>query len=206
ERLRISRELHDGIVQSLGGVGLQLQSIRAQLGGAVAERLAHVQSVIEHDQRELRTIVRELRPHDTRDGRTILSDELQRLRERFPLEWGLAVDVEVPSPIDVPPRLAHELSRILNESLSNAARHGGASHADVLLDVREDVIHLRVADNGRGFPFTGRYDLRALEESGHGPRTLKERVTTLGGSLLVESSPAGAIVDAHVPVRQEAPR
>ncbi|HEY0142146.1 MAG TPA: ATP-binding protein [Thermoanaerobaculia bacterium] len=108
------------------------------------------------------------------------------------------------SPVDIPPRLAHELSRILNESLSNAARHGGASHAAVLLDLRDDVVHLRVSDNGRGFPFTGRYDLRALEQSGNGPRTLKERVTTLGGSLLVESSPAGAIVDACFPVRQGA--
>ncbi|HVS31082.1 MAG TPA: sensor histidine kinase [Thermoanaerobaculia bacterium] len=202
ERMRISRELHDGIVQSLGGVGLQLQAIRSQLqgGAAAAERLEKVQQIIEHDQRELRTIVRELRPYDVRDGRTILFDELQRLSERFPLEWGLEVEVDVPTPIDVSAPLAHELCRIVNESLSNAARHGGASHARVALRSRAEQIDVRVSDNGRGFPFTGRFDLHALDRDGYGPRTLKERVKTLGGSLTIHSSDGGAVIEAHVPV------
>ncbi|HYR27329.1 MAG TPA: sensor histidine kinase, partial [Thermoanaerobaculia bacterium] len=205
ERLRISRELHDGIVQSLGGAGLQLQAIRRQLPAdfPASERLGHVQRVIEHDQRELRAIVRELRPHDVRDGRTILEDELQRMAERFPLEWGLAVDLDVALPLDVPPRLAHELSRIVNESLSNAARHGGASQATVTLGEEDGEVRLRVTDNGRGFSFSGRYDLDALTRSGSGPRTLKERVKALGGSLTVESSAGGASIDARLPVRRE---
>lgn len=205
ERLRISRELHDGIVQSLGGAGLQLQAIRRQLPANIsaAERLWHVQQVIEHDQRELRALVRELRPHDARDGGVILADELQRMRERFPLEWGLAVDIEMQDPLPVPPRLAHELSRIINESLSNAARHGGASQAKVALRDCNGAIALRVSDNGRGFPFAGRYDLAALTESGTGPRTLKERVKALGGSLIVESSKLGAAIDARIPVGED---
>lgn len=205
ERLRISRELHDGIVQSLGGAGLQLQAIRKQLPPdfPAAERLGHVQRVIEHDQRELRAIVRELRPHDARAGRDILADELQRMEERFPLEWGLAVAIDVPVPLDVPPRLALELCRIVNESLSNAARHGGASQARVTLGTDDGAIVLRVRDNGRGFPFEGRYDLATLTRTGSGPKTLKERVTALGGSLTVESSSGGASIDARIPIRQE---
>jgi signal transduction histidine kinase len=123
ERLRISRELHDGIVQSLGGVGLQLEAIRAQFARepVAVERLQHVQQVVEHDQRELRAIVRELRPHDARSGRTILADELQRMRERYALEWGLEVEVDARAIGDTPARLAHELCRVVNESLANAA-------------------------------------------------------------------------------------
>ncbi|HYO79438.1 MAG TPA: histidine kinase, partial [Thermoanaerobaculia bacterium] len=125
ERLRISRDLHDGIVQSLAGVGLTLQTLRGRVGDAeVAEQLVHIQDVLERDQRELRTIVRELRPHDVSDGHTIVAHELQRMQERFPLEWGLTVEIEAPERIDVAPRLAHDLCRIVNESLSNAARHG----------------------------------------------------------------------------------
>jgi len=203
ERLRISRELHDGIVQSLGGVGLQLQAIRAQLGDApTANRLDHVQRVIEHDQRELRAIVRELRPHDPRRGGAILEEELQRMRERFALEWGLEVDDDS-APFDVPARVAQELCRIVNESLSNAARHGAASHATVSLTPQNGSIRVRVSDNGRGFPFEGRFDLAALNRSGYGPRTLKERVAALGGTLTIESSTAGATIDALVPVAQE---
>jgi len=205
ERLRISRELHDGIVQSLGGAGLQLQAIRKQLPPdfPASERLGHVQRVIEHDQRELRAIVRELRPHDARDGSDILADELQRMSERFPLEWGLAVAVDVASTLSVPARLAHELCRIVNESLSNAARHGAATQATVAVSADGGAVMLRVSDNGRGFPFAGRYDLDALTRTGSGPRTLKERITTLGGSLTVESSPSGASIDARIPILQE---
>jgi signal transduction histidine kinase len=203
ERLRISRDLHDGIVQSLAGVGLTLQTLRGRVGhdSELAEQIVHVQDVLERDQRELRTIVRELRPHDARDGRTIVAHELQRMQDRFPLEWGLTVEVETPDTIDVAPRLAHDLCRIVNESLSNAARHGGASRAMVSASSRDGVIELHVRDNGRGFPFRGRHDLAALERAGHGPRTLKERVRNLGGSLFVESSDAGASIEVRIPLQ-----
>ncbi len=205
ERMRISRELHDGIVQSLGGAGLQLQAIRARLpeGSVEAERIAHVQRVLEHDQRELRTIVRELRPRDERDGRSILHDELMRVRERFPLEWGLAVDVELHDALNIPAGLAHELCRIANESLSNAARHGGATQAAVSVSKSGNAVNLSVTDNGCGFPFGGSYDLAALDRSGFGPRTLKERVARLSGSLTVASSTQGASIDIRLPLEPE---
>jgi signal transduction histidine kinase len=205
ERLRISRDLHDGIVQSLAGVGLRLHNLRNRHAedSDTARELLHVQAVIEHDQRELRTLVRELRPHDPRDGHTIVAQELARMRERFPLEWGLEVDLDVPEPLEVPVRLAHDLCRMVNESLSNAARHGGASHAAVALTRRDGFVAMRVADNGRGFPFTGRRDLAALEQAGVGPRTLKERARSLGGTLVVESSGGGAAIEMRLPVQEE---
>ena len=208
ERLRISRELHDGIVQSLGGVGLQLQAIRTQFARepAAVERLTHVQQVVEHDQRELRAIVRELRPHDAREGWAIITDELQRMRERYALEWGLEVDADARAEHHVPARLAHELCRIVNESLANAAKHGGATRVEIAVTTSDGTLRVRVADNGRGFPFTGRYDLDALQRSGNGPRTLKERVISLQGSLEVESSPGGAVIEVAIPIEEEVNR
>ncbi len=205
ERMRISRELHDGIVQSLGGAGLQLQALSAHLAKdpVAVGRLAQVQRVLEHDQRELRALVRELRPYDPREGRAIVSDELQRMRERFALEWGLEVDVSMAENGELPARVAHEVCRIANESLSNAARHGGATRARVAIATGDGRVGVRVADNGRGFAFEGRYDLDALERSGEGPRTLKERVKSLHGSLAVESSAAGAAIDVEIPLREE---
>ena len=208
ERLRISRELHDGIVQSLGGVGLQLQAIRAQFARepAAIERLTHVQQVVEHDQRELRAIVRELRPHDARAGRDIIADELQRMHERYAWEWGLEVEADARADGDMPARLAHELCRIVNESLANATKHGGATRAEIAVTESDGHLHVRVADNGRGFPFTGRFDLDALNRTGNGPRTLKERVTALKGSLVVESSARGAVIEVAIPVNEELSR
>lgn len=205
ERLRISRELHDGIVQSLGGVGLQLEAIRTQLDSSaeVSGRLAHVQRVIEHDQRELRNLVRELRPHDPRSGDAILREELERMKERFTLEWGLEVEVAAKELDGITGSLAHELARIVNESLANAARHSGASRARVDVTARAGVVDLSISDDGRGFPFLGRKDLAQLERAGMAPRSLKERVLSLGGSLTLESSRSGARVEVTLPVARE---
>lgn len=208
ERLRISRELHDGVVQSLGGVGMQLQAIRSRLTRDSEEwrAMERVQHVIEDDQRELREIVRELRPYDPRDGGAIVADELIRMTERFPLEWGLAIEIDLPLRIDVPPRVAHEICRIANEALSNAARHGGATAAKLDLQFPGDCVQLRISDNGRGFPFEGRFDLDGLDRIDAGSRTLKERVKMLGASLCIESSACGATIEVLVPLHNEAER
>ncbi|HEX2062452.1 MAG TPA: histidine kinase, partial [Thermoanaerobaculia bacterium] len=205
ERLRISRDLHDGIVQSLAGVGLRLHAMGTRFpdDAETARELADLQRVIEHEQRELRTLVRELRPHDPRDGRAILAQELRRMQERFPLEWGLEVDVRIPAPFRLPARLAHDVCRMVNESLSNAARHGGASRAAVVLDRVDGFVDVRIDDNGRGFPFAGRRDLAALDRTGTGPRTLKERARHLGGTLVVSSSGSGASIEMRLPVQEE---
>jgi signal transduction histidine kinase len=207
ERIRISRELHDGIVQSLGGVGLQLEAIRAQFAmePAAVARLRRVQQVVEHDQRELRAIVRELRPHDPRAGRKIIEDELQRMRERYALEWGLQVDVDARLTDAMPAQLAHELYRILNESLANAAKHGCSTHVQVALSASDADARLRVCDNGRGFPFTGRFDLDALDREATGPRSLKERVRSLHGTLVVDSSARGATIEVTIPLSRKEP-
>jgi signal transduction histidine kinase len=91
----------------------------------------------------------------------------------------------------------------VNESLANAARHGGATRAEIALAADDGVLRVRVADNGRGFPFGGRHELEALEEMGNGPRTLKERVSALKGRLAVESSARGAVIEVTLPIAEE---
>ncbi|HUP59522.1 MAG TPA: sensor histidine kinase [Thermoanaerobaculia bacterium] len=198
ERLCIARDLHDGVIQSLSGVGLQLQSI-ANDPAAAASRIAHVQRVIESEQRELRELVRELRPAET-TGAFDLYDRLRQTAERFFLEWDMTVRVTPPVHGTLPGPPALEVVRIVTESLSNAARHGRASRADVDVGIRGNAVCIRVADNGCGFPFAGRRDLEALEQTRLGPKTLKERVRRLGGTLSVESSESGAVVEASFPI------
>ena len=67
-----------------------------------------------------------------------------------------------------------------------AVRHGAARSVRVALAGRLDGLHLTVADDGHGFPFSGRHDQAALGRQGWGPRALRERVTALGGTLVVE--------------------
>lgn len=197
ERLRLARDLHDGIIQSLGGAGLQLQAIRPLVATdpvEAVERIEAVQRVIEGDQRELRSVIRELRLGDTSSDR-MLNVRLEALRQRYLLEWGLSVELRMPQLPSLPPDLAEDVYRLVNEALSNAARHGGAKIANVVLDQQGAKLKLTVLDDGRGFPFTGQFDLAALERQQLGPRTLKERVRGRGGELVIDSAPGRVRID-----------
>jgi signal transduction histidine kinase len=79
-------------------------------------------------------------------------------------------------------------------AIINAARHSGASTVRLEAASQDGSITAVVADNGRGFPFKGRYDLAALRARRLGPATLKERVAKLGGSLIVDSTAHGSQV------------
>jgi signal transduction histidine kinase len=82
----------------------------------------------------------------------------------------------------------------------NAARHAQASAVHVDLAVQDDHVRITVSDNGHGFPFRGHYNLAALTDLQSGPVMLKERVTSLGGSLTLDSSETGACLDICLPL------
>jgi signal transduction histidine kinase len=200
ERLRLARDLHDGVIQSLSGVAIQLEAIRhdaaRDLDGALS-RIERVQHVLEDEQRELRDLVRELRPTDLRvDGAAELDRRLRQIAERYLLEWGMTVNVASMGGRRIPATAALEIYRIVNESLSNAARHGRATKADVSIELEPDGVRIHVRDNGQGFSFEGRKTLQDLEAMGLGPKTLRERLSKLGGALTVDSSNDGASVEA----------
>lgn len=197
ERLRLARDLHDGIIQSLGGAGLQLQAIRPLVSSDPTEAVARieaVQRVIEAEQRELRSVIRELRLGDASSDR-VLNARLEALRQRYLLEWGLSVELSMPQLPALPSELAEDVYRLVNEALSNAARHGSARSASIVVDQEGANLKLTVVDDGRGFPFTGHFDLAALEQQQLGPRTLKERVRGRGGELVIDSAPGRVRID-----------
>jgi signal transduction histidine kinase len=206
ERIRLARDLHDGVLQSLTGVGLRLAAIRGQLEenpAAAREGLDSLQRLISLEQRDLRFFIRELKPPPlTPPGEAqSLPFRVADLLQRIELEWGLKVDLrteglEEPSPEP----LAREVYHVIREALVNAVRHGDASEVRVeILRHGRDRLRITVVDNGRGFPFQGRLTHRELAEGDLGPRNLLERVTSLDGTLTLESSGAGARLDIALP-------
>jgi signal transduction histidine kinase len=206
ERVRLARDLHDGLLQSLTGSALQLQAVRRLLDGAPAaalDRLSEVQQLIVTQQRNLRTFIHELRPValvPSPPGTTAL-DRLRELGERVQRQWAIAVNVHAEAGVEIPDALIADVSHIVHEALVNAARHGKASSARVEVETREGSLHLRVEDNGCGFPFSGRYALPELLERDLGPSSLKERVASLHGTLVLESGESGARLDIGLPLQ-----
>jgi signal transduction histidine kinase len=203
ERLRLGRDLHDGALHALAGVALELESLLRMPKSALAssqDLLREMQRALEAEQRALRVVIGQLRTsRDSPDPSLRLSIRLQDLTERlerrpgFRVEWGVT-DLDA-----LPDQLANEIYLLLHEALVNAQRHSGASVVRVEAAARSGRIVLVVADNGRGFPFRGRYDLAALTALHVGPATLKERVALLKGSLTIASDEHGSWLEISLP-------
>jgi signal transduction histidine kinase len=206
ERVRLSRDLHDGVLQSLTGAALQLETVQRLWETeprAARERLATIQRLITEEQRDLRHFIRDSKPAPV--GPTVsdvgLRGGLRDLIHRFEGLWGLHVALQL-EPLDDPASdaAAYDICLIVQEALVNAARHAGATEVRVCVAGENGHLRIVVADNGRGFPFQGTFDDAALTTRHLGPVMLKERVKSLGGSLRIESSPAGAQLDIRLPV------
>ncbi len=205
ERVRVARDLHDGLLQSFTGVVLQLETIHSTLETDPQEArrmITETQALIMSDQRDLRRFVEQLRPRPTRgETKFDFTARLEDLRSRFANQWGIriAFDVAEIDPL-VSGFIGQETFRLIHEAVTNSAKHGRAS--DVRVDVRTagSEMQIEVADNGTGFPFHGRLTLDEMRQSGNGPTVLAERVSSLNGSLVVDSTESGATVRMTVPL------
>lgn len=207
ERIRLGRELHDGVTQSLAGAALQLEAAGRLIGSEpreVGRRLAAVQQQLEGDQRELREFVHLARTAASSHGGP-LTDRLSGLADRIARSYGVEVSVRIQPECTrgLPGELAGQLYRLAQEALANAGRHAAASRIEVGVDRRPGGVRLTVADDGRGFPFVGRLDLDALAAARVGPWSLRQRVAALGGELWIDSSPRGATITVDLSTQAE---
>jgi signal transduction histidine kinase len=204
ERLRLARDLHDGLLQSLTAIKLQLERVHHLAGFNAAEaqeRLRAVQELIAHDQQELRTFITQLRPRALAAHSLPLSNRLTALGARFRQQWGIEVAVTLtPSFARVSDSVGGELFNLVAESLANAAKHAQASRIDVSVNILDGMAEIDIEDDGHGFPFHGTYDLAALDAEHRGPVTLRERVASLRGSMLLHSSQQGARIQMRIPI------
>jgi signal transduction histidine kinase len=206
---RLARDLHDGVLQTLTGAALQLQTARRLITsdpGAAEERLSQVQRIIAAGQNDLRFFIQQLGPRRGSDvsGAVDLKGRVNELADRVRRQWGVAVIVATePDQVKVPDRLLNDVFLLIHEALVNAARHARASSVQLALLREPNQLSIAVADDGQGFPFQGRFTLDDLARDQRGPRTLRERVTALGGSMVLETGPAGSRVRLAVPIDGE---
>jgi signal transduction histidine kinase len=200
ERSRIARDIHDGVGQSLQALRLRLQMLSAKSRGGdpmpagTLDALAtDTASIIE----EVRRTSLDLRPSFI-EGMTLreaLSWYSRHFMERSRIPLDLRFDDgEIPDP---PPRVKDNLYRALQEILSNARRHAGASRISVSLGRSGDMLVLAVSDDGSGIS-AGAPEGR----KGIGLETIRERAELLGGSCKLDSKPGkGTTVTLEVPFK-----
>ena len=203
ERSRISRDIHDGILQTLLSVDIQLDVLRRKLPQPpeqVAERLATLQQTVRNETGSSAA----WSPTCVRCGvqSADLVDLMRGFAERFRNESGLALDLLIDAAeLQIPDRICRELFQIYRESLHNVKKHAHATHVVVKLWQNEAQVVLVVDDNGEGFSFAGRFTGDELDRLRLGPISIKERTRSVGGVLTVESTPGhGARLTIEIPL------
>jgi signal transduction histidine kinase len=204
ERIRLARDLHDGALQSFTGIALRLAAIRRMMnsdGSAAIAALEETQRMLASEQRDLRFFIQELKPAAAPSESTPLKARLDELAQRMEREWDLRVELSLDEQSNrLPGSLGRDVYHIIREALVNAARHGSASLARVAVgSTGAAIVTIVIADNGCGFPFTGRYSAEELTKLNLGPRNLCERVQAMNGSMVLESGPAGAQLNVILP-------
>ncbi len=203
ERSRISRDLHDGILQTLLSVEIQLDVLRRKLPESpeqAASGLAGLQQTVRNESSELRRMVTDLRPLRVQSADML--DLMTGFAERFRNESSIQVELIVDSPeIQAPDRVCREIFQIYREALNNIKKHARASHVVVKLTQSDSRVTLMVDDDGEGFSFAGRFSGEELDRLRLGPISIKEHTRSVGGVLTVESSPGhGARLIVEVPL------
>jgi signal transduction histidine kinase len=196
ERTRLSREIHDTMLQSLVGVALQVQAVARSCGPHASEqqsRLVALRRQVEAYIRDARQAILDLRsPMLERGGLAGALVEIGRRTADPPTR----VEVSADEIGHLSPAIEGELLRIGQEAITNAARHAGATRIHVVLQQESGQLRLRVTDNGRGF------DVQEMLSSGaghYGLAGMQERAGRMRGHLTITSSEAGTVVEALVP-------
>lgn len=207
ERARFARELHDGAVQSLIAVEMQVDVLRrqAEANRPIGSELGRIQSLLREEVLKLRELMQQMKAIDV-DAQKLLP-ALRDAVERFQRETGInarfVADVDE---LDIPQRVCRELLRIVQEGLVNVRKHSGARHALIRLASNGTKWNLTLEDDGKGFGFTGRYNEQQLQEAGKGPMIIRERVRLIAGELTVESNPGqGTRLEITVPRNGDVP-
>jgi signal transduction histidine kinase len=203
ERSRIARDLHDGILQTLLSIEIQLDVLRRRVPAApdqAVSGLASLQQTVKNEGAELRQTVTDLRP--LRVQSADLVDLMRGFAERYRNESTVALDLLIDSAqLRAPDRVCREIFQIYREALNNIKKHAKASHVVVKLSQDDSRLVLVVDDNGEGFSFAGRFTGDELDRLRLGPISIKERARTVGGVLTVESNPGhGARLTIEVPL------
>jgi signal transduction histidine kinase len=203
ERARIARDIHDGLAQTLAfrrmRIDLWLDWLDTDRERLRAELIA-MKDILRDQIHELRRAIFALRPVQFDELGFVGGLHRYIVEYGSQQEWDVHVDLRN-APSTLPPQLEAICFRIVQEALTNVAKHASATNVSVLIDRADDGLRIVVRDDGRGFD----PDQVTDAQPGHvGLRQMRERLATAGGSLVIKSQPgAGAELCAWLPLQDK---
>jgi two-component system, NarL family, sensor histidine kinase UhpB len=198
ERKRISRELHDETAQALTSLLVRLRLLQgARDLEEVRAGAAELRELTAATLEEVRKLAVELRP-TTLDHLGLVA-ALEWYSREYAQRLDAAVDFRTEGLAGrLHPEVELVIYRIVQEALTNIARHAGASRVEIGLLFRDDAVEVEVRDNGTGFDVA---EATSTRERGLGLFGMRERVELIGGTFSIESQPGqGTCIEVRVPV------
>ncbi len=188
ERRRLARELHDGVAQELAFIVSQASSLARNerpSGGPLRNIVMAAERAMVDARRSILTLT-------TTDEPPLVEAMLEQASQ-WAARAGLQIEIEIAEEIETTPEVEHALLRIVQEAISNAVRHSGATKLMVSVSQRDGSVTARISDDGRGF------DARrgsSQDSTGFGLVSMAERAEESGGRLRLESEPGqGTVVE-----------
>ena len=194
ERARIGRDLHDVVLQHLYGMGLGVQAIAAT-APEVADELEAVIDDVDRIISEVRTIVFTL---GTASQHGTLGQELADVMAQSSRVLGFTPSLRLEGPVEsvISEEIRLEMVASMREALGNVARHAQATRAEVIVQLQDSCVTMRICDDGVGPP----PQLSQAYAAGHGLNNLRSRAASLGGSCALTAGPErGAVLIWSIP-------
>lgn len=193
ERIRLSRDIHDGSLQSLAAAALQLKVIANHSDEKIQNEIDSVRRLIVGEQRRIRAFIEGRQPLPSKQ-RIKLANTIKRKVKKLEQQWGCLIIIKSITPPDatVSSEILHQIEFLIAEAVANAVHHGNASHINITVEQTSNDVQLRITDNGLGLVDTlGTYSHTDLATLGIGPQSILDRVTELRGSLSLVSARNG---------------
>jgi signal transduction histidine kinase len=197
ERSRISRELHDDIVQKVASLAIRISLIKKRVPpstDSIASEIANLQCRVSDLAEDIRRLSHQLHPAVLEHAG--LTVALQSFTAEFSRLEGVEVKLTAPKGNEaIPKNIALCAYRVVQEALRNVAKHSGAKVAEVVLAIAGNDLHLSISDEGRGF------DVETAPSGGLGMVSVEERVRLCQGSVQVTSKlNRGTTLTARIPL------
>ncbi len=199
ERKHIAREIHDELGQVLTALKMEVSLMGMSFAGGnpgMQEKVQILKGMINSTIQTVRHVATSLRPAALDLG---ITSAIEWLADEFGRRGGVKCALHIHDEIELDDSRATGIFRILQESLTNVARHAQASRVEITLQRREQVLYLEIKDDGKGF------DPEAVKSrASFGLRGITERVLMMGGEVNIDSRPGqGTMLCVCIPIAQQ---
>jgi two-component system sensor histidine kinase DegS len=185
ERKRLSRDIHDGMAQTVGVISWKLDLLQKKVAASRSPKLLteveDISGLMTQLQNETKDVINELRLQSPSDGGLVSG--LSQCAADFKQTYGIKCELSVAGEeTEIPAPTIAELLNVAREALSNARKHALAKKIELSLRFRSGLIEMRIKDDGRGFD-------PEQDSDGYGLAVMNERVKSVGGEIFVITKP-----------------